>query len=212
MSGKVEATIAGYNKFIEEQRELGPGRVTLVLFDDEYELVYEDTALAKVPELTGEVYYTRGWTALLDAMGKTISDVQERHLNDRPDKTLFLVITDGIENRSQEYTAEGQVKKMVRECIEDHGWEFFYLGANVDTFREAVDKMGFDPNYVSPMPSDRKGTQHAYATASAAMSMSRSGGGLSAKQTMSDLMDEQKKSKVEWAAEDEDDSTVKPQE
>lgn len=193
MSGLVESTIKGYNHFIKEQQDLaaGPGRVTLVLFDDEYEIVYEDEALDKVPDLTGKVYYTRNTTALLDAVGKTISRVKERHLTNRPGKTLFLIITDGVENDSQEYIEEGQVKAMVQECVDDLNWEFFYLGANVDAFLEAG-QMGIAGIYAANYAPTRGGTQTAYGTVSAAMASSRSGVALKdSGKTMSDLMDEQ---------------------
>ena len=193
MSGLVEATIKGYNKFIEEQQELraGPGRVTLVLFDDEYEIVYEDMALDKVPDLTGQVYFTRNTTALLDAVGKTISRVKERHLTNRPGKTLFLIITDGIENDSKEYTKEGQIKAMVQECVDDLDWEFFYLGANVDAFLEAGG-LGIQGAYAANYQPTHGGTRTAYGTVSAAMASSRGGVALKdSGKTMSDLMDEQ---------------------
>jgi hypothetical protein len=193
MSGLVEATISGYNKFIKEQQELsaGPGRVTLVLFDNQYEIVYEDEALDKVPELDGRVYYTRGMTALLDAVGKTIARVKERHLTNRPGKTLFLIITDGQENSSQEYTEEGRVKTMVAECTDDLDWEFFYLGANVDAFHEAGG-LGIQHAYAANYDPSDIGTKQAYGTVSAAMSDSRKGGPkLSAAQSLSDIMNEQ---------------------
>lgn len=193
MSGLVESTIKGYNHFVKEQQELraGPGRVTLVLFDDEYEIVYEDVALDKVPDLTGKVYFTRNTTALLDAVGKTISRVKERHLTNRPGKTLFFIITDGRENDSKEYVKEGQVKTMVAECIDGLDWEFFYLGANVDAFFEAGE-MGIQSAYAANYAPTRGGTRTAYGTVSAAMSASRKGSSLmDSGKTMSDIMDEQ---------------------
>lgn len=190
MSRVTEETIAGFNKFIGEQRDLGPGRVTLVLFDDEYELVYEDVALTDVQDITPEVYFTRGSTALLDAVGRTISNVRERHMKGKPEQTLFMIVTDGYENDSKEYTEEGQVKTMVKECMEEHDWKFFFLGADVDAFGEAG-SMGISQAYAVRTKGDRIGTQHAYASAWAAMSVSRSGGDLGESgQTMSDLYDE----------------------
>lgn len=193
MSVLREATLQGYNRFIKDQQELnaGPGRVTLVLFDDEYEIVYEDVPLDKVPELTEKDYYTRNTTALLDAVGKTISRVKERHLTNRPGKTLFFIITDGLENASKEYTQEGQIKGMVAECTDDLDWEFFYLGANVDAFHEAG-ALGINVINVANYNPTNIGTRRAYFAASAAMAGSRGGSSLTdSGKTMSDLMDEQ---------------------
>ena len=191
MSGVVQATIEGYNGFIQEQKDLGPGQVTLVLFDNKYELVYENVALADVPELTTDVYFTRGGTALLDAVGLTISNVRERHLKDQPEQTLFMIITDGYENSSKEYTEEGLVKRMVKECLDDQGWKFFFLGAGIDVFAEAA-AIGIPQAFAAEMKGGYAGTRHAYETASAAMSMSRTGEGDlgGSGQTMSDLYDE----------------------
>jgi hypothetical protein len=166
--------------------------VTLVLFDDQYEMVYEDMALSSVSDLTTEVYYTRGMTRLHDAVGKTISSVKERHGKAAPDKTMFLIIIDGIENDSREYTTEGMIKTMVKECISDLGWEFFYLGANVDAFREAG-TMGIPQAYAANYRSTASGTENMYAATSKAFSMlrHRSTGavGGSGGTTMSDLID-----------------------
>ena len=194
MRSLVDSTISNFNEFIQKQRLDGPGQVTLVLFDDQYEVIYENMALSMVPDLTRDVYFDRGMTRLMDAVGKTIARVKERHLNDRPDKTMFLIITDGQENDSQEYTESGTIKEMVGECIDDLNWEFFYLGANVDAFAEAGN-MGIPSVYAANYDPSNIGTKRAYATASAAMSGSRSssagGQSLSEGKTLSDLYDDQ---------------------
>lgn len=171
MQNLVGETIAGYNTFIKEQIKEGPGRVTLVLFDDKYDMVYEDTPLAKVPPLTREVYYDRGWTALRDGIGKTINHVRERHLTDKPDKTIVFITTDGLENASTEFTQE-QIREMVNEC-EKEGWIFFFLGAGIDAFSAGTGMGIAGANIASTDPS-KKGTAAAYAAASHFTSSARS--------------------------------------
>jgi len=167
----VDETITGYNTFVKEQIKEGPGRVTLVLFDDQYEMVYEDTPLAKVPSLTREVYYERGWTALLDAVGKTVNHVRERHLSDKPDKTIVFITTDGEENWSKEFDYD-QIKNLIKEC-ESEGWIFFFMGAGVNAF-QIGSMMGIaDANIASTDPS-KAGTSAAYAAASHFTSSARS--------------------------------------
>lgn len=191
MTSRVEATIDGFNEFIKRQRDLGPGRLTLILFDDRYDIVYEDKALSTVLDLTRKVYFTRGSTALMDAIGKTIARVKERHLNDRPEQTLFMIITDGKENDSEEYIEEGMVKGMVNECIDDLEWEFFFLGVEMDAFAEAGE-YGISRGQTVSVAGDHQGTQNAYAAVNQAMSMSRTGASMGdSGKTMSDLYDEQ---------------------
>jgi uncharacterized protein YegL len=173
MEHLTDATIDGFNEFIAKQRELpGRARVSLVLFDHEYELVYADKSLKKVKKLNNKTYYTRGMTALLDAVGRTIEDVANRYVanNGSPDKTVFFIITDGQENSSSDYNRE-QVKEMVTE-YQAVGWDFFFLGANIDSFSEAgsigirgANTVDYDPTY--------SGTKAAYTMASAAVASSR---------------------------------------
>jgi len=208
MSGLAESTIEGYNKFIAEQREIGPGRVTLVLFDTQYEVVYEDMALSQVPDLTEQVYYVRGSTALLDAVGKTINLVKERHLSDRPNKTMFLIVTDGWENASKEYTEEGLVKPLVRECREDLNWEFYYLGANVDSFVEAAN-MGIPAAFAANYDPSLSGTRDLYAATSSAFGSSRSGDTKAVSEsgmTMTNYMDLQKSSNGDEGDDDDEET------
>jgi hypothetical protein len=163
-----QETIMGYNTFIKEQKEEGPGRVTLVLFDDQYDIVYEDIMLHTVPKLTDEVYYARGYTALRDAVGRTIAHVRERHMKDRPNKTIVFITTDGEENASKEYTQD-QIREMVDECEED-GWIFFFMGANIDAFDVGM-AMGMAAANIATTDPTKGGTQAAYA-AMASMSAS----------------------------------------
>lgn len=129
----------GLDRFFSEQKA-EPGRcsVTLVQFDHEYQVVYQNKPLADVPPANLE---PRGMTALLDAMGRTIKTVGERLAKtpecDRPGKVIVLVITDGDENASQEFKDRERIKAMVKEQSEKYSWLFVYLGANQDSFSAA---------------------------------------------------------------------------
>lgn len=170
MTNLVDETITGYNAFIKEQQKEGPGKVTLVLFDDKYDIVYDGIMLHSVPELTDKVYYARGWTALRDAIGKTINHIRERHLLDpavseKPDKTIVFITTDGQENSSMEFTQD-QIREMVDGC-EKEGWIFFFMGANIDAFTVGVN-MGFAAANIGQTKATKDGTQHAYMAMSSA--------------------------------------------
>lgn len=138
MGSIIEDAIGGFNEFIREQKKLeDEATMTVALFDDKYELLYNNIPIPEVPEFTRETWSPRGMTALYDAIGKTINDV--KHANskldksDRPDKTLFCIITDGLENTSKEFKS-GMVRTMIEECEKKLGWSFVYLAANQDAF------------------------------------------------------------------------------
>ncbi|MDE2100468.1 MAG: VWA domain-containing protein [Patescibacteria group bacterium] len=129
----------GLDTFFEEQKkEPGKALVTLAQFDDKYEVIYSGVDLREVPKTKLE---PRGWTALLDAVGKTINEVGSRLAatpeEKRPGKVLFLIITDGYENRSTEFTKK-QVKDMIEHQTSKYSWQFVYLGANQDSFTEGL--------------------------------------------------------------------------
>jgi hypothetical protein len=141
-SGSMEScckdTIDGMNAFIESQRELG-GTMTLCLFDNEFETVYEHVPMNEVPLLTEETFIPRGGTALLDAMGQILK-------MNLPDDTMVIVLTDGEENSSQMYTAAH-----VKDLVELKPWKFVYLGANQDAVFNASNigirtSSGYDTN------------------------------------------------------------------
>ena len=134
-------TIGGYNSFLDQQKaEEGEALVTTVLFDDKYEILHNCIDIKKVQPITKKEYYARGSTALLDAVGKTIKEVEHRQnftAEDKtPEKTMVVIITDGLENASREYNLD-TVKKMVTAQQEKHGWEFIFLGANIDAVKTA---------------------------------------------------------------------------
>ena len=128
MRGTEEDTIGGYNSYIDSQRNNNVN-VTTILFDDKYEVLTKNTPISEIKELTKEEYYTRGCTALLDAIGKTIDYMDE--LNKK--KVIFIITTDGYENASTKYS-----KNDIKKLIEKHNnWEFVYIGADIDSYSEA---------------------------------------------------------------------------
>jgi hypothetical protein len=140
MGGLESDTIGGFNAVIEKQKQMsGATMVTTVLFDDKYELLWSGINAEKV-RLTEKEYFVRGCTALLDAVGKTILDVGCRLSNtlevDRPDKIIFVITTDGMENASREFTYE-KVRELIKHQQDKYKWEFIFLGANIDAAKEA---------------------------------------------------------------------------
>jgi len=143
MSGLENDTIGGFNGFVKKQAELGPTNLTTVLFDDEYEILHNGIDAGNAV-LTDKEYFTRGSTALLDAVGKTINDVGTRIYKtpevQRPGKVIFAITTDGFENASREFSY-AQVKDMITHQSEKYSWEFIFMGANIDAVEEG-DKLG----------------------------------------------------------------------
>jgi hypothetical protein len=126
----VEDTIGGFNSFIErERKEEKNTRVTLVLFDDEYKIIYTRKPIDEVEELTSEEYFASGCTALLDAVGRTILSLE----GEVADKVMFVITTDGLENASVEFK-----RSDVKKLIETHDWEFLFIGADIDSYSEAA--------------------------------------------------------------------------
>lgn len=141
MDRLTQDTIGGFNSFIENQKkEAGEAKLTTVLFDDNYEVLHDGVDLKEVKPLTDKEYYARGTTALLDAVGKTITEVGNRLSNtpeeERPEKVMVIITTDGAENASKEYT-KSKVKEMIEEQTNKYSWVFMFLGANIDAVSEA---------------------------------------------------------------------------
>ena len=129
MWGSEEDTMGGFNSFIEKERNKGFNtKVTTVLFDDRYDLLYERKPIEDVSPLTSKEYCVGGTTALLDAIGKTITSLNHKIDNN----VLFVVMTDGKENSSIEYS-----KSQIKSMIGNHNWEFIFLGADIDSYSEA---------------------------------------------------------------------------
>jgi uncharacterized protein YegL len=132
MSGYENATINGFNSFIEEQRKISEDcAVTLILFDDKYEVIYEACPIAEVPKLNREIYFTRGSTALRDAIGKATEEAGNRFNRawNKPEKVIVYINTDGYENASVHYSEE-KLKGIIRHQEDKYGWEYIYAGCD----------------------------------------------------------------------------------
>lgn len=165
MAGLEQDTIGGFNAMIEKQRkEPGEAVISTVLFDNETEVIHDRISLDKVAALTEKEYYVRGCTALLDAVGGAIHHIGNVHKyareEDRPEKALFVITTDGMENASRRYTYD-KVKAMIERQREKYGWEFLFLGANIDAAREAA-RFGIRAGCAADYHADSIGTEAVY--------------------------------------------------
>lgn len=172
MGGLENDVIGGFNSFLRDQKKLkGKAKMTVVLFDDRYEVLINAIDLQLVPEITSKEYFVRGMTALLDAVGKTINVVKDA--SKKKDKIIFLINTDGLENYSREFTSKKVIADMIKECEKERKWKFVFFGAGIDAFAEGG-SIGI--NAVSTYTHTGGGTQAAYATASSNISQMRQGG------------------------------------
>ena len=142
MGGLEQDTIGGFNAMLTRQKEQeGEANVTTILFDHEVQLLHDRFPLKVVAPLTEKDYYVRGCTALLDAVGGAIHHIGNIHKyarrEDVPEKTMFIITTDGYENASRRYDYE-RVRRMIERQKEKYGWEFLFLGANIDAAKEAA--------------------------------------------------------------------------
>mgnify|MGYP001315120547 CR=1 FL=1 len=179
MSGLEKDTIGGFNSMLEKQRkEPGDAVVSTVLFDNETEVIHDRIAIADVPSLTDNEYFVRGCTALLDAVGGAIHHIGNVHKyarkEDVPEKTLFIITTDGMENASRHYTYD-KVSAMIERQKERYGWEFIFLGANIDAAAEAR-RFGIDESMSVNYQCDEVGTALNYKVISEAITSVRSCG------------------------------------
>ena len=161
MVGLEKETIGGYNSLIEKQKKSqGEVYVSTVLFDGVSEVLHDRIPLCEIQPMTEDEYYVRGCTALLDALGGAIHHIGNVHKytkeEDRPEKTLFIITTDGQENSSRRYTYK-KVKHMVEKQKEKYGWEFLFLGANIDAIAEA-ERFGIKANRAVNYECDEEGT------------------------------------------------------
>ena len=165
MAGLEDDTIGGFNAMIQRQKiEAGDAYVSTVLFDTHTEVIHDRVDIQAIAPLTRKDYYVRGCTALLDAVGKAVHHIGIVHKyareEDRPKRTLFAITTDGMENASQEYSYE-RVRKMIERKKEKYGWEFLFLGANIDAAKEA-ERFGIAEECAANYHADRKGTAVIY--------------------------------------------------
>lgn len=148
----------------KQKKEDGEAIISTVLFDDESEVLYDRVDVEKIEPMNDRQYYVRGCTALLDAIGGAIHHISNVHKyareEDRPEKTLFIITTDGMENSSRTYNYK-KVKRMVEEAKEKRGWEFLFLGANIDAI-EVAGRFGIDAGRAINYECDKEGTQLNY--------------------------------------------------
>ena len=178
MSGLESDTIGGFNSLIAKQKkEEGQALVSTVLFDDRSDVLHDRVSLDKIAPMTDDDYYVRGCTALLDAVGGAIHHIGNVHKyarpEDRPEKTMFIITTDGMENASKRYTYE-KVKSMIERQKEKYGWEFIFLGANIDAV-EVAGRFGISEDRAANYHCDEKGTALNYEVLSEAICQVRMG-------------------------------------
>lgn len=151
MQGSELDTIGGYNSYLSKQRKNKFNtKITTVLFDDQYEILHDRKDIKEVKDITEKEYYVRGCTALLDAIGKTINNLDKKV---KDNKVLFVITTDGLENASKEYN-----KDKIKALIEQHSnWEFIYIGANIDSYGEGA-SIGIPRQNISNYSKSKKGT------------------------------------------------------
>jgi len=172
MSGLERDTIGGFNSMIEKQKkEEGEAVVSTVLFDNESVVIHDRLPLGKVPRMTEEEYFTCGCTALLDAVGGAIHHIGNVHKyarkEDVPEKTMFIITTDGYENASKHYSYD-KVRKTIERHKEKYGWEFLFLGANIDAAAEAK-RFGISADRAVNYKCDEEGTALNYEVISEAV-------------------------------------------
>lgn len=183
MAGLEADTIGGFNSLIQKQKkEEGKALVSTVLFDDKTEVLHDRKELDKIEPLTDKDYYVRGCTALLDAVGGAIHHIGNVHkyarAEDRPEKTLFIITTDGMENASRRYSYE-KVKQMIERQKKRYGWEFLFLGANIDAVSVAG-SFGIAPERAVRYHSDERGTELNYRVLSETIAKVRCGASMAA--------------------------------
>ena len=173
MAGLEDDTIGGFNAMIQKQKaEDGEAYVSTVLFDNISEVIHDRVDIQKIEPMTRKDYYVRGCTALWDAVGKAIHHIGNVHKyareEDRPEKTLFVITTDGMENASRQYSYDS-LKVMIERQKEKYGWEFLFLGANIDAAREAA-RFGIDADHSANYHADHEGTAVIYEAVSEVVS------------------------------------------
>ena len=179
MSGLEQDTIGGFNSLIEKQKkESGEAYISTVLFDHTSEVLHDRVDLKKIKPMTEDEYYVRGSTALLDAVGGAIHHIGNVHKyarkEDLPEKTIFVIMTDGYENASRRYDYD-EIRRMITRQKKKYDWEFMFLGANIDVISEAR-KFGVDEEMAVEFLNDKKGTAVSYDAICGAVSNCRTYG------------------------------------
>ena len=196
MAGLESDTIGGFNSLIEKQKkEDGECYVTTVLFDHEMLTLHDRLKLTDIPALTEKDYQVRGCTALIDAIGKSVRHIEQIHRYQReediPAHTMFVITTDGLENASKEFSSD-EVKKLIEQHKEKDGWEFLFIGANIDAV-ETARHFGISEDRSVNYHADTKGTEVLYASVCEAVGAVRKKGRVSS--TWSKAIDKDYKSR-----------------
>ena len=183
MAGLEADTIGGFNSMIEKQKkQKGKCYVSTVLFDHETQVVHDRVELSSVRPMTRGDYFVRGSTALIDAIGSSIHHIANIHKYARPEdvpqNTMFVITTDGMENASHKYSSS-EVKRMIEKEKEKYGWEFIFIGANIDAV-ETAKSFGIDESRAVNYHADSKGTDVLYSTVSDAVCNMRASAPMSA--------------------------------
>ena len=178
MAGLESDTIGGFNSLIEKQKqEAGECLVSTVLFNQTCTVLHDRVKLSEVGKMSGKDYTAQGCTALIDALGGAIHHIGNVHKyarkEDVPARTLFVITTDGLENASRRYSSD-QVKKMVERQKEKYGWEFLFIGANIDSV-ETAGRYGISADRAVNYHADQQGTKVLYATVAETLSQVRVG-------------------------------------
>lgn len=179
MHGLVKDTIGGYNSFLEKQKQnSGKAEVTTVLFDDQYEVISESVDINEVKNLTSEEYFARGTTALLDAVGRTITNtlgkMEKEKICPAKRKVLVMIMTDGLENASKEYK-KSDVKNLIEATTKEYGWNYIFIGANIDSVSEAK-SLGINAKHAANYSHDSGGVQKSFSMMDAAATEMREKG------------------------------------
>ena len=177
MAGLEGDTIGGFNAMIEKQKkEPGEAYVSTILFDNVSEVLHDRVSLESVPKMTDRDYIVRGCTALIDAIGGAIKHIGNIHKyarpEDVPEHTMFIITTDGMENASRRFSSD-EVKKMIERQKAEFGWEFLFIGANIDAVQTAA-QFGIGHDRAVNYHADSQGTQVLYETLCAPISAMRS--------------------------------------
>jgi hypothetical protein len=165
MGGLEKETIGGFNAMIEKQKHVeGEALVSTILFNHDIRVLHSRNIIKEIKTMTKEEYFVGGTTALLDAIGRSIhemvsihKDMPEEH---RPEKVIFVITTDGMENASRKYSYDS-IRSLIHRQKEKYGWEFIFLGANLDAIHEA-NKLGIKPDRATRFHSDKQGTSLNY--------------------------------------------------
>lgn len=175
MSRLTNDTIEGFNGFVESQKDDSKTTLTTVLFDTTWKILHDGIDVYEVEPMTNKDYVAGGGTAMLDAIGEIINRVQDRHDElgaEKPDNVLFVITTDGEENSSRKFT-KSQIEKMIKHQTNGHGWEFMFLGANMDAVKTATN-IGISYDRAVSYDWTTMGTDALYSTVTAAACATKS--------------------------------------